>query len=139
MHDQASIKHIIRELEQIEHSSDQRPHTIFEDFVALSNATLDTLPLHLQERAAGQPLRDFPEHVDPAIPALWQRLRQRYHHRTKESFHHFGNAFGLLQSAAQSGWNDWLGSIFMQWELSNHWKGQFSRHGQLRSSWYNSP
>jgi N-6 DNA Methylase len=125
MDEQALIKQIVRELEQIGRISGQYPHTIFEDYLALTNASLDTLPLHIQEHAAGQVLRDFPQQVDPTIPALWARLRQRYHYETKTVFNHFGNAFGQLLQAAQSGWNDWLGSIFMQWELSNHWKGQF--------------
>gem|GEM_PF-4978865 len=63
--------------------------------------------------------------VDPATPLSWERIRQRSHDRTSDVFTHFARAFGMLMHAAQSGWNDWLGSIFMTWQLSKHWHGQY--------------
>jgi hypothetical protein len=125
MQEQTIIRDIIRQLQHIRQISGQPPSTIFADYVALAHATLDALPLHLQEHASGQPLRDFPTDVDPAILVLWQHMRQRYHDRTSDIFTHFARAFGILMHAASSGWNDWLGSIFMTWELSNHWHGQY--------------
>ena len=57
--------------------------------------------------------------------AVWQRLSHRFaqHWPTVHAF--FGKALAQLVIAADGEWNDWLGQVFMQWNLGSHWKGQF--------------
>jgi hypothetical protein len=105
---QRVIRPIIQLLEKNEVAG-LRPQTVFEDWLAIVEATLKMLPRHtLNVIHHGRPAED-----DPDTAALWARLRERYPRR--EFFERFKVAFHLLLDGTGLGYYDAIGSIYMQY------------------------
>jgi hypothetical protein len=115
---------IIKALSPITHSG-HRPDSIFEDWLTITEATLDTLPAHQKSAATtGRPAEDSAD-----VAATWHRLRAKYGEKS-EAFNHFSQAFGLLLQAAFTpddtpAYRDIIGDTFMQWSHPSRWAGQF--------------
>lgn len=105
---QRVIRPIIKLLAQNEVAG-LRPQTVFEDWLAMVEATLKLLPRHtLNVVRHGRPAED-----DPDTAALWARLRERYPRR--DDFERFKAAFHLLLEGTGLGYYDVVGSIYMQY------------------------
>ncbi len=121
--EQASAE-IIKALSPIA-STGHRPDTIFEDWLVLSEATLDMLPTHLKSSLnTGQLAEDSPEAAE-----TWTTMRQKYGEKTWV-FVRFSEAFGLLLNAAYlpdetPTYQDVVGETFMQFGRPSAWAGQF--------------
>ncbi len=124
MHGRPAAAQLIRILEGVCTISGQRPHQVFEDWVRLCEATLTELPRHVaMVQHEGRMLRA--DEDSEATQALWRELERRYHWRWNDCSAIFAETFQALLDATQDGISDILGSMFHEWELSNHWKGQF--------------
>src|SRR3989304_4647369 len=81
---------IVKHLHKIT-ATGRRPDDIFDDWLQLTEATLDMLPTHARAIAqTGHPAADMPE-----VAELWSRIRSRYHDQ-HGVFEQFSEAFNLL-------------------------------------------
>lgn len=109
-------KAIIRELERVT-AIGAGQNQVFDDWLEITHATLQRLPVHLRAARMGEPLTDTPETV-----TLWERLKVRYNR--PYCWEHFSKAFViLLESAWQI--DDTLGQVYMDWGIPNKYSGQF--------------
>ena len=98
----------------------RRLSDVFDDWIALVEATLMMEPKHLLwQRKFGIPAPDTSE-----VQALWTRMRASYDQHDCV-FTHFAQALGVLKNAATHAYEDILGSCSMEIGAANAWKGQF--------------
>lgn len=110
-------KNIIRALDSITASGNE-PYQIFDDFLEITECALNELPGHLKSVKAGKPLEDSPETLK-----VWERMNYRYDHK-EYVWNSFSAAFAALIDSVFE-WEDVLGTVFMEWGMSNKRNGQF--------------
>jgi N-6 DNA Methylase len=119
-----SAADIIKVLSSIT-STGHRPDDIFDDWLILSEATLDMLPTHLKSTLSqGQFAEDPPE-----IAETWAKTRKKYGDK-QWVFERFSEAFGLLLNGAypfddDPTYKDIVGETFMEFGRPSKWAGQF--------------
>lgn len=100
-----------------------RPHEVFGDWIDLTAATLETIPLRWRAHWAGEPFDDKPE-----TQALFARLRDKYGYHGKNPrpyFDRFAECMSLLLEAASVDYMDLPGSVYMEMGVGNVNAGQF--------------
>lgn len=116
---------IVKCLEKIT-ATGRRPGEIFEDWLELTEATLDMLPAHARSAAqTGQLAEDSPE-----VAETWNRVRSHYGEAQRWVFERFAEAFGvLLQNAHEPDgrptYQDIVGEIYMAWGWPSSGLGQY--------------
>ncbi len=117
----AAAGEIMKALEPLTY---ERPaYQVFEDWLALAEASLMMLPAHARSVAEGKSYAEDPEWVQ----MLWNRLQEVY---TVDEWQHLYGAFRLLvdSTADPTGevvFQDPLGAVFMEFGAPNDWAGQF--------------
>jgi hypothetical protein len=116
-------KDIIKELDHVT-ASGNRPSVIFEDWLEMTHATLQSIPAHL--RAAITRQEFAPDTEETA--KLFQRMRERY--KSAYCWERFANAFYILLDSADGeegtiNWDDTIGQVYMEWGIPNKHTGQF--------------
>ena len=96
---------------------------IFVEWLGLCVASMERLPEHLKATAAGLPLTDTPETEE-----LFSRINARYDHK-QYVWNAFSETFGAFQMSVNDGFDDVIGQVYMEWNVSNKYTGQFLRHG----------
>ncbi len=110
-------KEIINLLERVT-ASGHRPSQVFDDWVALSNASLGSLPRRLQAWIEGTPYQDTPQTAE--------LFRQAGHKYKPDYLAVFSEAFAILLTTPESlGYYDLLGDIYMEWSSPGRQTGQF--------------
>jgi hypothetical protein len=100
-----------------------RPHEVFGDWIDLTAATLETIPLRWRAHWAGEPFNDTPE-----TQALFTRLRGKYGYHgnnPRPYFDRFAECTSLLLEAASVDYMDLPGSVYMEMGVGNVNAGQF--------------
>ncbi len=104
----------------------RRPADVFDDWLELTEATLDMLPAHARSTAqTGYPAEDPPE-----VAEIWNRVRSHYGEAKGWVFERFAEAFGsLLQNAHEPDdrptYQDIVGEIYMAWGWPSSGLGQY--------------
>jgi type I restriction-modification system DNA methylase subunit len=99
------VKEIIKELTGVSAISGNSQSSIFEDWLAIVEASLETIPARLANN--GQtPFKDTPE-----VEELFNRVHSRY--PRPECWDHFVKAFESLVIGADD-WEDYLGNVYME-------------------------
>lgn len=115
---------IVKALSEIT-STGHQPDGIFEDWLILSEATLDMLPAHFKSTLSkGEFAQDPPE-----IAETWAKMRKKYGEK-EWVFERFSGAFGVMLNAAYEPdqtprYKDIVGEAFMEFGRPSHWQGQF--------------
>lgn len=114
-------KEIIRCLDLVVHKSNQRPFTVFTDWLDMMESCLQILPSHMVA------LADLGTYAAETNTDLWTHIRKRY---SQESYHLLSQAFGYLleSSEEQPGtvtYADVLGSVYMAWEIFDGYNKQY--------------
>lgn len=120
----AAAPQLVKILERVCTISGHRPHQVFTDWVRLCESTLTEMPHHVARQRREGRLRN-PDEDGAETQALMQELERRYHKRWSDCKAIFAEAFAVLMLVARDGIHDILGEMFHEWELHNHWKGQF--------------
>ena len=100
-----------------------QPLHVFDCWLEAVEITLRMVPQHRAFR------RDYGRlmvlHEEPSdVQAVWGRLAQQF--PDWPMVHSvFTQAFALLVDAAAHEWYDWLGTLYMRWELASRRSGQF--------------
>lgn len=97
---------LVKTIEQLAY--DKRTWEIFRDFCELSALTLANVNQFDPKHAARE--------------KRYQEIRETYR---PEEFARFPFAYACLVECMQAGFDDVLGSIFMELDLGSHWHGQF--------------
>jgi hypothetical protein len=116
-------KQIIKHLDHIT-ASGNRPSTIFQDFIDMTCATLEAIPVHLRSAVRD---RQFAADTEETAK-LFERMRGRY--ASSYCWEHFSNAFYTLLDSADGPdgaleWDDTIGQVYMDWGVPNKHTGQF--------------
>lgn len=94
---------ISRCLEKISHSSGYHPPVVFQDWLQVVEACLDTLPAHLTALVESGQLAEDP----PEIAQIFSQLRTRYsprsHQTSEDTWSLFSQAFALLLDSTAPG------------------------------------
>jgi len=106
----------------------RRPADVFDDWLELTEATLDMLPAHARSAAqTGRPAEDSPE-----VAEIWSRVRSHYGEAASRGwvFERFAEAFGLLLQNAHEPdgrptYQDIVGEIYMAWGWPSSGLGQY--------------
>ena len=117
-----TIRDITKALDRI--TTHRRHNDIFDDWLAVTHATLRMLPAHARSVAlSGELATD-----DEEATELWTRLRERAGYDAQD-FKHFALAYGALLAGSDDGgkpdYKDALGEIYMSWAHPNAHTGQF--------------
>ena len=115
---------MIRELDHATALTGYGKAVIFEDWLDVVESSLTQLPAHLAHMRTDGTLL-LPAQEPANVQAIFTRLAARYGSKWPQISRRFGVAFGMLLHAASESYNDWLGSLFMEWELGNVYVGQF--------------
>jgi hypothetical protein len=119
-----AVSQIIKCLERAQALSHYRSSEVFDDWLLIVEASLQMLPKHLEMiKTDGRMLR--PDEEPDDVRERWRRMQKRYHDKWPKVAELFSEAFHLLMEAADFEYNDWLGKIYMQWEISSDWQGQY--------------
>jgi hypothetical protein len=126
-------KNIIKCLEWISALSGFRPYQVFDDWLRMTEATLERLPAHLESAArTGQLAQDTPEAAE-----FFSQVHSRYKDRFDEAWELFGDAFGILLESTALGLNnsmwestimgpDVIGNAYMQYANTDpSWQAQY--------------
>jgi hypothetical protein len=96
---------------------------VFDDWLAVTEASLVMLPHHARSVAAGQGMAEDPEPVQQ----LWARLRQVYDKqgwdRLQQAFVHLLNSTGGARLGMHH--QDVVGEVFMEFGQPSDWSGQY--------------
>ena len=92
---------------------------IFDDWLDLCVASMERLPEHIKATAAGLPMTDTPE-----TEQLFQRIKSRYDNKDY-ILQAFAQAFASLMESVNDGYDDVIGQVYMEWNVSNKHAGQF--------------
>jgi hypothetical protein len=95
-----------------------RNSEIFDDWLAIVEATLERLPAHAASIAQTKRLAEDP----PDVKKLFERLHEKY---KPDVWDCFAEAFAILTLGAESDWEDYLGSVYMAWGYPSVGRGQF--------------
>jgi len=107
---------ILAALEKVS-GSGRSMYQVFDDFLDMALATLESIPAHLESARTTHALADDTGETK----ALWDRLRNQY---SKEDFNRLHEAFEHLMDSA-SEWQDAIGEAFMLSNAGNARAGQF--------------
>ena len=129
------VKEILRHLERISASGGQSNSNIFDDFLDISLATIESLPGHVKSAVKKETYIDTPE-----TEKLFLDMHSRY--TRSDQWDHFAAAFGILLSSTDD-WRDVIGDTYMQFNVANKHTGQFFTPWDMYSphawGWTNAP
>lgn len=107
---------IIKELEPIS-ASGIGSYQIFQDFLDITHASLERLPMHVRAALSNQPLTDTPETAQ-----LFVRMKEKYKER---HWQRIEQAFRVLLEGSAEEYQDMLGQVFEAFGSPNSKAGQF--------------
>lgn len=117
---ETASKRLIRLLSSLEYIG-VRSHTLFEDWVALSEASLRALPRHLQGAHKGEPIAD-----DEETAKLFEKAGIRYGTYWPKVQEVFAQCFAIvLDEMAEPPYEDVVGNVYMLYAYPNPSAGQY--------------
>jgi hypothetical protein len=112
---------IIKELEPLTYR--RSASQVFDDWLAVTEASLVMLPHHARSVAAGKGMAEDPEPVQQ----LWEHLRQVYDkggwERLQQAFAHLLDSTGGARLGMH--YQDMVGEVFMDFGQPSDWSGQY--------------
>lgn len=107
---------IISHLERVT-ATGSSSYNIFDDWLQMVSACLEAMPRHAERAKKGLPPEDTPE-----VAELFKTLHARY---PDYCWDHFAAAFAELVLSVEDEWCDTIGEVYMTWNVSNKYNGQF--------------
>lgn len=109
-------REVARVLEPL--ASYRRSHSVFEDWLVLSEAALEDLPVVVSAVSEGK---------EPPVlhKELFEEVCGRYHSGKERAYEQFSRAFGVLLESATVEYMDVVGQVYMDFAYPSKGQGQF--------------